>query len=514
MTGSTTNYFHFKHALLRYSALAALVAGLSGASTAAEITDIGIVDAVKDELTYDPAVYSTSVDVSSVDGIVTLSGRVGDILAKERAVRLAGTIRGVRAIVNQIEVDPVLDVPPANIERNIELALQEDAATDDLKIKAKANQAGFVTLNGTVDSWAQVNLVETVAKGVYGVTGVDNRIDFNYTDDRSDEDIKADVKARMDWNPLIDAKMVEVDVDDGVVSLDGKVGSVAERSKAVGLAYVAGVSKVNLDDLEVDEWDDDMRRREGSDIVRSNEEVTNAVNDALFYDPRVSYFKIDVEADRGEVTLRGSVDNLAAKRAAGQDARNTTGVIRVKNRLDVVSPMTGKPENVIAKVESALERNPYTYDDDITAAMFGGVVRLYGDVDSLYERAEADRVASRVVGVEKVVNLIDVRDDNLPLAYDPYLYDFWPNYAWYDRSPITTMKTDAEIADDIEDQLFWSIAVDSDEVNVSVDNGEATLTGTVDSESERYAAIKNAYDGGAVDVIDDLEVERVDGSGR
>jgi hypothetical protein len=48
--------------------------------------------------------------------------------------------------------------------------------------------------------------------------------------------------------------------------------------------------------------------------------------------------------------------------------------------------------------------------------------------------------------------------------------------------------------------------VDSDEITVAVNGQVARLSGTVDSWSEREAAVKNAYDGGAISVENDLRV--------
>jgi osmotically-inducible protein OsmY len=45
-----------------------------------------------------------------------------------------------------------------------------------------------------------------------------------------------------------------------------------------------------------------------------------------------------------------------------------------------------------------------------------------------------------------------------------------------------------------------------DEVEVKVENGVATLTGSVESRRERGAAVANAYQGGAVSVDDQLEL--------
>jgi osmotically-inducible protein OsmY len=57
--------------------------------------------------------------------------------------------------------------------------------------------------------------------------------------------------------------------------------------------------------------------------------------------------------------------------------------------------------------------------------------------------------------------------------------------------------------------LWWSPFVDSDRIDVRVEEGVATLRGTVEDLEERDAALENARDGGAVEVRDRLEVEAV-----
>jgi osmotically-inducible protein OsmY len=64
-----------------------------------------------------------------------------------------------------------------------------------------------------------------------------------------------------------------------------------------------------------------------------------------------------------------------------------------------------------------------------------------------------------------------------------------------------------EIKDDIETQFWWSPYVDLEEIEVSIDDGIATLTGTVDSWLEYDLAERNAYDGGAVAVDNNLIVQ-------
>ena len=69
------------------------------------------------------------------------------------------------------------------------------------------------------------------------------------------------------------------------------------------------------------------------------------------------------------------------------------------------------------------------------------------------------------------------------------------------------VRSDADIREDIESELAWSPFVDANEVTVSVENGVATLTGTVDTWAEYNAARENAYEGGAASVITKLEVD-------
>ena len=72
-----------------------------------EITDSGITSAVETELRLEKGVSPDSFDVSTGQGIVTLSGSVGNILAKERAVKIAESIRGVRGVIDRTTVTPV-----------------------------------------------------------------------------------------------------------------------------------------------------------------------------------------------------------------------------------------------------------------------------------------------------------------------------------------------------------------------------------------------------------------------
>jgi osmotically-inducible protein OsmY len=482
--------------------------------SAAALTDIDIADRVEDELLMDIAIPAYLIDVAVQDGVVTLSGSVSDLLAKERAASIAETVKGVRAVVNTITISPSISRSDKDIEADVEQALLADRATDSYEVNVDVNNH-TVTLTGTVDSWQERDLSATVAKGVRGVTAVENKIQVNHKDKRPDTEIKAEVEKALHWDTLVDDSLIEVQVVDGRVDLTGTVGSAAEKSQAVINAYVAGVERVNSEKLKVRMWAREPELRTGKYDHKGDEQIRQAIMDALNQDPRVtSSFSVVPYVDNGVVTLRGTVDNLKAKRAAEMDARHTVGVWSVENRIKVRPANDLGDQSIESRVKKALIRDPVVESYEITVDADNGIVDLYGTVDTYYEKATADDVASRILGVIAVDNNIVVSNSYDPYRYDPYVDDWSAyDYPWYHYPKSVTHQSDSEIKEEIGDELFWSPFVDADDVKVYVDDGVATLTGTVDSWSEYTAAHENALEGGAVAVRNQLEIANFNNSG-
>lgn len=473
-----------------------------------KIEDGQISMAIMDEYLFDSVVPHARIDVNTSEGIVTLTGTTDNILSKERAVRIAETVKGVRAVVDRIVVKHDEAIPPAEVEKNVQMSLLHDPATDSYEIKASADKTGKVRLTGTVESWQERELCETVAMGAAGVTAVDNDIDVKYKVDRPDTEIKPEVEKRLEWDVLVDQALISVRVNDGKVSLTGTVGSAAEKRRARWDAWVGGVESVDVSGLEVARWarDDDLRKNKY--IAKTDDAISASINRALMYDPRVLSFDIIPKVNNGTVTLEGVVDNVKAKRAAEMDAEHTVGVISVENHIKVRPIDAVADEELEKRVESALARDVYVESYEVGVEANDGAITLHGVVDSYFEKDRAEDVAYRTNGVTSVRNALDVSSVGL-FIHDPYMHDpFWPYYAdpWETRVHVEPSKTDAEIAEDVRDELWWSPFVDSDEVNVSVVDGVVTLNGTVDSRSEYNAARNNAFEGGAVRVINELEI--------
>lgn len=108
--------------LLRLSALILIVIAVAGATGAAAqsrtvgqvIDDTSITTEIKAKLTADALSNLTKIGVNTRGGVVTLTGDVDSLERKARAVQIAGSVKGVRGIVDNIQVAgaPVTPGPP------------------------------------------------------------------------------------------------------------------------------------------------------------------------------------------------------------------------------------------------------------------------------------------------------------------------------------------------------------------------------------------------------------------
>ena len=470
------------------------------------VSDPEVTERIEEALLFDPVAPFDSIDVNTTEGIVSLTGSVNNLRARERVERIAETVRGVRSVVNRIEVQPPVKQTGEMLQRAVVQALAYDVATEAIEIRVEADAKGKVTLSGVVDSWQEQQLAANVVKGVSGVTAVDNRIDIVARSDRPDSEIRPEIEQRLRTDVLVDANFVDVSVNDGRVSLSGYVGSAAEKRRAEWDAWVTGVSAVDVSQLEIRDWARDPGQRDARYTPASDQEIHQAIRDAFLYDPRLGGFDIEVRVDEGMVTLRGLVSSMAAKRAAERDARNTAGVIAVDSLIKVRPTGRQSDEEIATNVTAALARNPFTELAEIDVSVRNGTVYLSGNVDTQFDKVEAENVAFGAAGVTDVYNNLTVSRAEV-LTYDPYVYD-WSiyDYPWYENGPTVSYKSDSKIKEDIEEQFLWSPFVDGSNIDVAVESGVATLSGEVDSWSEYRTARENAFQGGAVTVINELEV--------
>ena len=480
------------------------------------LTPQNIADAVDTALQKDDGVKANRITVAPAENYVVLGGTVGSLEEKQRAERVAETVKGVEQVTNNMIVQVEDQRSDKAIRYDVEAALKLNPATRSYNVDVEVND-GRVSLTGEVERWETFGLIGQIASGVRGVTAVDNNVLVQPLERRVDEDLEDEIRSRLHWDARVDDSLVQVEVNEGKARLIGTVGSAAEKRRAQELArQVPGVEIVYIEQIEVQRWARDDAMREGKYGEKADEDVHSAVRNALSADPRIKPDDVTVFVDRGMVTLRGEVDTLKAKRKAEDIARNINGVWRVTNRLEVVQQEEGAAtdSDLGRRVREALNRQPYLGEEDINISASNGEITLEGAVETYFRKEKADDVASRIPEVEEIVNRLEVKDQEKAPTYSDYVDDWTPyDFDWAGPTTQNTFLSDAEIRRNVTNELWWSPFVDNDDVDISVDNGQVVLTGTVDTWAEQEAAEQNAFEGGATSVINNLEVRYDPGEG-
>ena len=384
-----------------------------------ELSDRVIQLAVEDELLRSAAVDGHLVDVDVADGIVTLSGRLNNILAEQIAVGLAERIRGVESVVDDIEIVAERR-NNADLKQDVLAALRADPITHELKVDV-AVKDGTVTLTGTVPSYGLKMLAEEVAMGTKGVAELQNNLSVDSKSELPDPKLQQEIQELYRFSALLDDVHLEVAVKSGTVVINGDVTSSFQKSYAEDLAWRAGARDVDARGVDVN-W------RHTNPLLRSqryenatDDEILVAVQRAFQHDPRVLSFNVEIQVDHGAVTLTGEVSHLTAKQAAERDARQTIGVRRVKNNLRMRWPDQSPTDERIADfTRQVLARDPYVEKHNILVDCENAHVGLYGYVDTEFEKEHAVWTASCQKGVVHVNDYLAVRKNWRRKAMPPF----------------------------------------------------------------------------------------------
>lgn len=443
------------------------------AAFGSETTDNAIRRTIQQTLASETTIAQGQVTVHVEDGIVMLSGSVSNLLQKNQGQQIAESIRGVRSVVDTLSVRPIVR-EAEDIRRDIIQRLTQTPPRHGHDVSV-AVENGTVTLTGEADSWVLSRLIARKAMSIRGVAQVNNEIDVTTRIDRADPDIELDVERRLAADIYIDASLIDVSVNDGRVRLEGSVGTAAEKRRAAENSWIPGVNEVDTRNLAVEWQASDNMRRKAPYIRQSDQAILKAVEDALLMDPRVNMYNPDVLVVNGLVTLSGVVDTLYAKQAAEIDAINTTGVWRVDNKLQLRYRAWPSSEEVKSLIEDVFQRDAELNAQEIDIAVTDNQVSLTGTVDTMGQKVRAENIASQLEGVMALDNRIRVE-------------------AGADK---TKPANDADMAARITDQLIWSPYVDHDRIDVTVNDGQAVLTGKAADRFVAHIAMQNAFEGGA-----------------
>lgn len=216
---------------------------------------------------------------------------------------------------------------------------------------------------------------------------------------------------------------------------------------------------------------------------RTTKELRKSVLEELDWEPSIDASDIGVAVGDGVVTLSGTVPTYAEKRAAERAALRVAGVRGLANDIEVrLATDHQRTDSEIAKAAvEALERNIQVPSDAVKLKVADGWITLEGTVKWDYQRKRAERAVRYLMGVRGLT-------DNLNVKQRP---------------------TPNNIRDRIKTSLERRVAEQSDRIQVKVDDGKVTLSGTVPSWPDREDVESAVWSApGVTNVENNLKVSR------
>jgi len=322
-----------------------------------------------------------AVDVSR--GEVSLTGKIYSLAEKRIAELAASGVTGVKAVDNQIIVRVSSDRTDEEIAEEIRGLIVHSVYLDDASVRVLVEDH-LAKLSGTVPSVEAKEQVEQVAE-IWGVSAVDVsevKVDQDRLDESQRRQRYADVtnekiqeallrSFRSDQFVFSRVDTIESSVEDGVVTLQGRVNRLRIKNRAERLAAdIVGVQRV-VNEIVVQYVDQDISDME---IIQ---ETQAAIRRSAHLDRR----NIRVHCQRAHVSLYGIVESDLEKRVAQWIADGVTGVVHVNNSLAVEREWKEKSDEAIkSDLARKLKFSLFDKSDKIDVTVENGTVILRGEV--------------------------------------------------------------------------------------------------------------------------------------
>jgi osmotically-inducible protein OsmY len=200
-----------------------------------------------------------------------------------------------------------------------------------------------------------------------------------------DSALKSEIAASFKKNSSLAPRDIDVDVNGGVVTLKGEVRTASEKNRAGKLAQVKGVTRVD---------------------------------NRIEINPKIDQSKIDAAAEKTKAGVTKAVDATAGA------AQKTTEAVQkgvgkaeqgVGKAADKTADAVGRAGDKLSdsslstRVKAGFSGEALLKDSAIDVQTENGVVTLRGTVDSSAGKARAAEIATRVQGVVRVSNQLNVR---------------------------------------------------------------------------------------------------------
>ena len=215
--------------------------------------------------------------------------------------------------------------------------------------------------------------------------------------------------------------------------------------------------------------------------MTKTQDIRDAVEDELSYDPLIDMSDITVKNINGDVALNGTVPSFPQYLEAAAAARRVAGVKNVHNHLEVVLPPGDYRDDttLTTAANNTLTLN-VAVPDGVEATAKNGNLTLTGTVSYGAERIAAQDTVAALIGVRNLSDDIVISNDADPVDVTGYVQDALDRYA---------------------------LIPDDSDVAVDTDGNTVTLSGQVRTWAEHDAVVDAAWMAvGVYDVRDNLYV--------
>lgn len=209
----------------------------------------------------------------------------------------------------------------------------------------------------------------------------------------TDTQIRDEVQRELFYNPGINAASIGVAVQDGVVTLTGTVDTYAQKLETLRAAERIVRVKAVACQLQV---------RLPGPCERTDTDLARAAANVLSWNAFVPADRIRIAVENGWIRLEGTVDWQYQKDATADAVARLMGVKGVDNLVSV-NPLTSA-RNTKEEIEAALKRCATIVARNILVEVMHDKVALFGEVRSIPEREEAERIAWSAPGISDVAN--------------------------------------------------------------------------------------------------------------
>jgi osmotically-inducible protein OsmY len=199
-------------------------------------------DRVLEALAWDSRIDDTKIGVTVQNEVVTLTGTVPTYAAKLAAQEAAHRVPEVLDVANDVVVQAPFHLGRTDTELALAVrhALEWDVLVPDQRIRSTIAN-GWITLEGEVDLLREREDAEGAVRRLAGVIGIHNRIVIALRP-AEPEAIRKAIEQALERHAQREARHIDVRVEDGLVTLQGSVGSFAEKRAVLGMvSHLPGV---------------------------------------------------------------------------------------------------------------------------------------------------------------------------------------------------------------------------------------------------------------------------------